>query len=41
MDARLVAIQANDALTLSHGVARLTENNHGIKSLLAVSNDAC
>ena len=35
------AIQATNVLTLSRGMVRLTKNNHGIKSLLAASNDEC
>ena len=35
------AIQASNALKLSRGVTGIKEDNHGLKSTLAASNDKC
>ena len=41
MNPTLEAIQANNCLQLSRDITRIRENDHGLKSILAASNEDC
>ena len=41
MNSACELLQQSNVLLISREVARIRENNHGIKSLLAASNDEC
>lgn len=41
MNPTLEAMQTNNCLQLSRDVTRMCENDHGLKSILAASNEYC